>query len=172
MAELVLNPVIQKALATAYSVTASQDGDHHTLTIYTTDDYNFKSELTIPGRVQGWQAYGEGRYTPGRSSCTLPETAKSVFKLLKAGDELSLEWWPDSYSSALDDKGMIGQQLRLIVRRKSGKDRIEHMALLLEKSVYEANNSWMMCRGFDVAEKQAERIAQREAYRLQQQAAE
>lgn len=166
MTELVLNPVTLKALSKADRVVAFQDGDHHSLTIYPTSDYNFKSDLTIPGRVQGWQAYGDGRYTPGRSSCTLPETALSIFKLLKAGDELSLEWWPDSYSGFLDSKGLIQQELYLVVRRKSGKDKVEYLRFLLGHSVYDATNNYPMCRGFNVAEKQAERAAEQEAYRL------
>ena len=152
MANLVLDPAKLKALANASSISAAQDGNDHSLTVYHDGDYSYKTVIALEGVVIGHQVY-DG-ITPGQSSCVLSYAGQNVFKLLKAGDRLSLEWWPDNNTIALDDLGAVQQSLYLVVERtvgkhrKTGEDRIERIKVLLAQNVYPNASVWLMCRGF------------------------
>ncbi len=168
MAELILNPKTLEALACADLFIAEQNGDEHTLTFYADQDRNLKSVLGIPGYVVGFQGYGDGNYTPGRSSASLYTPNIDVFKLLKVGDRLSLEWDPDAYTERMDELGMMIQTLTLRVERVVGtgkKQKTQRLKILLDSVIHDAANSYPMCRYFHIDDKIAERVARREERR-------
>lgn len=153
MADLVLDPAILKALTSASGIHAAQDGNNHSLIVYPSSDYNYKTVIPLHGHVVGYQAYG-GEITPGQSSCHMSWSGHDVFRLLKAGDRLSLQWWPDNEIPALAEIGVIQQSLFLSIERKVGKhrktgeDRIERIRVLLAQNTYPSTSIWLMCRGF------------------------
>lgn len=146
--ELILTKEVIKVLATAESVVAFQDGDYHKLVAYPkSGSTNIFSTLSLRGNVYGGGAYERMKYAS--SSCHIWRTG--VFGLLKAGDAIELEWHPDNNSPANRKRGLVRQELYLVILRKKGtKGDIERIKVLLDVQVQDMNDSWLMCKGYDI----------------------
>ena len=128
-------------------IAAFLNDDCHRLTIWPEfNDHSYKIKRPIDGYVCGHNIDRER----SRPDCytSLPHTAKDVFKLLKVGDDISLEWWPDAGSPFLTENGFVANQLNLKVAR-TVRGKTEYLKLHLDHGIYSrTNQSIAICRGF------------------------
>jgi hypothetical protein len=146
--ELILNKIALKALATAESVVAFQDGDYHKLVAYPkSGSTNMFSTFYLRGNVYGGGAYERQKYAS--SSCHIWRA--DIFRMLKDGDAIELEWHPDNNSPANRKRGLVRQELYLVIIRKKGtKGDIDRIKVLIDVQVQDMNDSWLMCKGYDI----------------------
>lgn len=146
--ELILDKGIIKALATADTVTAFQNGEYHKLVAYPkSGSVDTFSTFSLRGNVYGGGSYERAKHAD--SSCHIWRT--DVFRLLKAGDVIELEWHPDNNSPANRKRGLVRQELYLVILRKKGtKGEVERIRVLLDVQVQDMNDSWLMCKGYDI----------------------
>lgn len=149
--EFILTKEVIKALATSDSMVAFQDGDYHKLVVYPTSDSQAHMTLPLQGRVCGG-GWDNAKY--GKSSAYL-SYRKDVFKLLKVGDSIELEWHPDNGSEFTRKRGLVSQDLYLIINRPKGsKGDKERIRILLDSQVFDdTNQSIWMCKGYDIKRK-------------------
>ena len=109
------------------------------------DNWDICTEVEVPGRVHGADWNDTER---GTCSCSIPYTSRDLLHLLKIGDAIELEWWPDCNSPWLDKLSLHRDVLFLIVHRKEGK-RTRRMELILEEELTGPDNaSIRMCQDF------------------------
>jgi hypothetical protein len=148
MTALILDQATLKMLKTAHSITANQNGDRHNLTIFPKyEQPDYRIELPIEGAIRGSNIDKEN--IDGTSSAVnLAYSELDVFKLLKVGDEIRLLWYPDTGIPYLENYGMVGQKLSLMVWRKNGKS-MDLLKLHLADAVYSRSDLYSaMCQGF------------------------
>ncbi len=146
--ELILTKEVIKALATADSMVAFQDGDYHKLVVYPNRDAMMHSTLPLKGSVCGG-GWDNAKY--GKSSAYL-SYRNDVFKLLKAGDAIELEWHPDNGSEFTRKRGLVAQDLYLVINRPKGsKGERERIKVLLDSQIFDdSNRSIWMCKGYEI----------------------
>lgn len=146
--ELILTKEVIKALATADSMVAFQDGDYHKLVVYPKNGSQMHSTLPLKGNVCGG-GWDNAKY--GKSSAYL-SYRNDVFKLLKAGDAIELEWHPDNGSEFTRKRGLVVQDLYLVINRPKGsKGERERIKVLLDSQVFDdSNRSIWMCQGYEI----------------------
>lgn len=143
-------PIVQKAAR----LVAFKRGVRHFLVAYPDErNWNVTIELDLAGLVSGGGTSGtDDRHHahPERGECaaSLNHEARDLFKLLRLGDQLTLEWWPDCNSPWLDANGLTRDLLRLIVRRKKGKALQRLELVLADEITGQDNASIRMCKGF------------------------
>lgn len=148
---LELTKPILKTIQTADRLVAFKDGSRHYLTVYPIrNNWNVTTEIDVPGsRVVGSCLHGI-RHDAEQGSCnaSLSYTTADVFQLLKVGDKIALEWWPDCNSPWLEKRDLTRDLLRLLVDRKEGKKTRRLELHLVEEITGEDNRSIRMCKGF------------------------
>lgn len=149
--ELILTKEVIKALATAESLVAFQDGDYHKLVVYPNRDSMMHSILPLKGGIWGG-GYDNAKH--GKSSADL-SYRKDAFRLLKVGDGIELEWHPDNGSEFTRERGLVVQELYLVINRAKGsKGDRERIKVLLDSGVFDdSNQSIWMCKGYDIKRK-------------------
>jgi hypothetical protein len=149
--ELILTKEVIKALATAESLVAFQDGNHHKLVVYPNRDAMMHSTIPLKGSIWGG-GYDNHKY--GKSSAYL-SYRKDAFKLLKVGDSIELEWHPDNGSEFTRKRGLVIQELYLVINRPKGsKGDRERIKVLLDTGVFDDSNQCIwMCKGYDIKRK-------------------
>jgi hypothetical protein len=161
---LELTKTLLRTLQTADRLVAFKDGSRHYLRVYPIrDNWNVTTDIDVPGsRVVG-SAFRDVRHSndPERGSCaaSLTYSPADVFQLLKVGDCIALEWWPDCNSPFLEKHGMTRDVLRLLVDRKEGKKTRRIELHLLEEITNHENACIRMCKGFPAPRKHTEDAA-------------
>lgn len=149
---LELTKPILKTIQTADRLVAFKDGARHFLRVYPIrNNWDVITEIDVPGsRVVGSALHGI-RHDPeqGRCNACLSYSVADVFQLLRVGDKIALEWWPDCNSPFLEKHGMTRDLLRLLVDRKEGK-RTRRIELHLVEEITNGENACIrMCKGFN-----------------------
>lgn len=149
MPVLILDRDFLKMLTNANSITASQSGDKHCLTIYPeAENYDRKYELPLEGFILGKSQIDTSDISGTYSSETLWGGQMDIFKLLTVGDEIKLQWYPDIGRTFHDQFGLVEQRLCLCIWRKKGK-KYDILSIQLASRVYKRSDPYsMMCQGF------------------------
>lgn len=157
---LTLDKPLLKAIQSAARLVAFKDGSRHYLTLYPFKDrWDVMTTVDVPGsRVILHHRLPFSQQSQERGACVASLDYCDVFKLLRVGDMIALEWWPDCNSPWLEQRGLTRDVLRLRIARPQGRKEPERIEVQLAEDVYGADNAiTRMCRHFPTPPAPAEK---------------